>query len=118
MVPEIVYFRNAHNVYIAANMVTAHIWKVIWRALMYPSPFSKGQILSCYLRLWWNAYVTKEKPPNETILGYHVYFHNYPELINLFEEIFIFQVYRFRTNLPAMNVIDGGSKYRAFGNVF
>jgi FkbM family methyltransferase len=42
-------------------------------------------------------------------LGFTIRFFTYAQLINLFEEIFIFQVYKFRSPDPAPFIIDGGS---------
>lgn len=44
-----------------------------------------------------------------TILGYHIRFLNYAHLINLLEEIFVLQVYRFHTSRNAPHIIDCGS---------
>lgn len=43
------------------------------------------------------------------ILGLKVCFFTYPQLINLFEEIFIFEVYKFTSIDPAPVIIDCGS---------
>jgi FkbM family methyltransferase len=45
----------------------------------------------------------------ENLLGYTVQFHNYSELINLFEELFIHQVYLFKSTNVNPHIVDGGS---------
>jgi FkbM family methyltransferase len=55
------------------------------------------------------GWAAQKKTHSTKLLGYIVHFRNHAELVNLFEEIFIFEVYRFRSSRPPSRVIDGGS---------
>lgn len=45
----------------------------------------------------------------ENIEGFTVYFFSYPQLLNLFEEIFIYEVYKFGSTKPNPTIVDCGS---------
>lgn len=46
---------------------------------------------------------------SEKVLGFNVLFFSYPQLINLIEEIFVYQVYQFNSTIPNPVIIDCGS---------
>ena len=79
-----------------------HYFLVIIKILQSSYSYNKTQVLLCYCKLLIASYrqakflkKATNKPFKENILGHRVSFYNYPKLINLFEEIFIYQCYFF-----------------------
>lgn len=92
-----------------------HLVKVTSRILHGKySAYSRLTLFGIYCRLIFKAFLhykfeyQGKYGLEEEIFGFHIHFHSYSELINLFEEIFIFEVYR-NTRRDAELIIDGGS---------
>ena len=97
----------------------SHSLHVFYTILTTRYPYSKWAVFSSYLRLQWRSVVyhkvtskRRDTIPvtfTESVMGYKVLFTSYSQLINLFEEIFVFQIYRFKGNGPRPFIIDCGS---------
>jgi FkbM family methyltransferase len=82
-------------------------------------PYGKASLLYCYFKLLINSFLFHRKNHDdrtssstslaENILGNTIRFFNYPELINLFEEIFIYQIYAFESEKKDPFIVDAGS---------
>ena len=76
------------------------------------SPVPKVKLILCYARLVLNAYrqhyLPSDSPLFEKIFSYRIRFFNFPELLSLFEEIFIEEIYF----VPGHHgrIVDCGSK--------
>jgi FkbM family methyltransferase len=81
--------------------------------LRMPASQSKGALFSAYLKLCIKYLLVVRllgrKPVSEKLLGFDVAFFDYHSLIVLFEELFITEEYRFRSETPSPVVIDCGS---------
>jgi len=96
-----------------------HYFKIVFKILSTSYRYGRVNLLACYIRLVINAFFfhrrslqkgfTNSTPLPENLLGYTVEFFHYGELINLFEEIFIHQVYLFKSTNDNPLIIDGGS---------
>lgn len=96
-----------------------HYFKIAFKILFTSYPYGRVKLLVCYIRLLINAFrfhrryiqngLTYSSPLTESILSYTVEFFHYGELINLFEEIFIEQVYSFKSTATNPFIVDGGS---------
>jgi FkbM family methyltransferase len=80
--------------------------------------YSKTQLTIDYLFIVVRSYYyhklnlgMKEAPTIHTaaLLGFKIHFYSFSEFIDLVEEIFIFQVYRFETTFSSPTIIDCGS---------
>lgn len=99
--------------------ILVHFAKVCLRILTGRYTYSKWELLGCYLRLMGTsvAYhkIRSHKKSGQDvscttrIFDYTVHFTSYPQLINLFEEIFIFQVYHFTSDRMQPLIVDCGS---------
>ena len=79
-------------------------------------PFSRLLLLYCYIKLLIKSflhhkfYATKnDNFFKENVLGYQIKFVTYSQVINLFEEIFIHEVYKFDSRNSKPWIIDCGS---------
>ena len=95
-----------------------HYLKVCARILRGKTPFSRVKVLVPYLGLLIRSIyfhkVQKKHDVNSSkvnfnLLGYQVASFSYPQLINLFEEIFAFNVYSFEASELPPFIIDCGS---------
>jgi FkbM family methyltransferase len=95
-----------------------HYFRVLKELLARVHTVGRAVLLITYIRLLIASVVhhrnTSAKKSNpeilaEKVFGSRITFFSYPQLINLFEEIFIYEVYRFHSNAPAPLVIDCGS---------
>jgi FkbM family methyltransferase len=81
--------------------------------------YGKAWVFLCYLKLiiksilFHKTFFGRRKLsgeiPEEKVLGFCMHFSTYPQIINLFEEIFIFQTYNFTSSNPAPLIFDCGS---------
>ncbi len=80
--------------------------------------YGKSRLTLCYLKLIihsivYHKFTFKIKPDtsikHKKLLGFDIAFFSYQQIINLFEEIFIFQVYDFKNSKAAPIIIDCGS---------
>jgi FkbM family methyltransferase len=78
----------------------------------------KASLLLCYFRLIAGSYWLhknpfrkniNQSPLTEKIGGFTVYFFSYPQLLDLFEEIFIYEVYKFASVKSNPIIVDCGS---------
>jgi FkbM family methyltransferase len=96
-----------------------HYIRVIRRILSTPYRYGKVSVLYCYARLVVKSFAhhrlsfgKREQGPEileENIMGFTIQFFTHPQLIDLFEEIFIFQVYDFANSTPRPLIVDCGS---------
>ncbi len=96
-----------------------HYFKIVLKILTSSYPYGKASLLSCYFRLVFRSFLFYRKNQDagrsnstelaEIILGRTIRFFNYPELINLFEEIFIYQTYAFESEKKDPVIVDAGS---------
>ncbi len=94
-----------------------HYSKIIFKILFTRYRYGKTYLLVSYLRLIIKSIVySKVTSKNvqvgiirEKMLGLDICFFTYRQLINLFEEIFIYQVYKFDTQKKSPFIIDCGS---------
>ncbi len=96
-----------------------HYFKLVYKILSTSYPYGRVNLLVCYFRLLINAFLfhrriskndsTYSRPLTETVLGYTIEFFHYGELINLVEEIFINQIYSFKSTTTNPLIVDGGS---------
>jgi FkbM family methyltransferase len=91
-----------------------HHSRIVRKIILTPSPFRRSGLLVAYARMLGQSFIIsrqKNRPTRETFhasfLGLQVHFKSYPELIQLFEEIFIRHVYDTRLKTPL--IIDCGS---------
>jgi len=100
--------------------MTKHYFKLTKTIINKPrGVYSKGTLLFCYSKLIYKSYIfqkfrspkksTFNKVLREKILGYTIQFYNYPELINLFEEIYIFETYKPSYPKPETIIDCGGN---------
>ena len=98
---------------------TMHYFKVCNKIITSTYHYGNSSLLFCYCRLVVKSYIfhnfkTKKSkststPLTEKVMGFTVHFFQYPQLINLFEEIFIYQVYKFASEKSDPEIIDCGS---------
>jgi FkbM family methyltransferase len=93
-----------------------HFFRIVGKILFSHRHFRKIGLLSCYSRLFLHAVIhhqvkisESKSVVTENILGYEVRFFSYPELLDLFEEIFVFDVYDFTTDNNCPFIVDCGS---------
>ncbi len=96
-----------------------HHYRMIAKILSSSYSYGKLNVLMCYYKLLIRSILhhkiySGKKNSNSNILtidflGFHIQFFSYPQLLNLFEEIFIFQVYKFSTSITSPCIIDCGS---------
>ena len=96
-----------------------HYFKVCCKIISSTYRYRKISLLFCYFRLVIKSYIfhnftaKKNKSASthltEKVMGFTVHFFQYPQLINLFEEIFIYQVYKFASEKSNPEIIDCGS---------
>jgi FkbM family methyltransferase len=93
-----------------------HFIRIVGKILSSHRHFEKIGLLSCYSRLFFNAVIHHKLKSSESkavltanVLGYQIRFFSYPELLNLFEEIFVFDVYDFTTDNNSPFIVDCGS---------
>lgn len=94
-----------------------HYLKVISKILSSSYRYNKIALLADYLRLIVKAVIHHKLQSSylqfckktEQILGFNIEFFAYPQLINLFEEIFVYQVYEFTSDETAPIIFDCGS---------
>jgi FkbM family methyltransferase len=95
--------------------LAARFWKVFHVIMRSKSSFSKLRLWITWLRLIANSIAhykltnAKSRPRREYILGLPVYFTPYASLIDLFEEIFVLQVYQVALDNTSPLIIDAGS---------
>jgi FkbM family methyltransferase len=88
---------------------------VILRILLKSFPYSRFLLLIYYIRFllksFYYARISKRKTPvyREMLFGFVIVFRSFPEFIQLFEEIFVSEVYRFESRTPSPFIIDCGS---------
>lgn len=96
-----------------------HYFKIVFKILSTSYQYGRVNLLICYGRLLFNAFLFHRNyfrrgtihpnPLTEKVFDYTVQFFNYGELINLIEEIFIDQVYSFKSSNINPIIVDGGS---------
>ncbi len=96
-----------------------HYFKIVFKILSTSYPYGRVNLLIGYARLLIHAFLFHQKhfrretthssPLTEKVFDYTVQFFNYGELINLVEEIFIHQVYSFKSKNTTPLIVDGGS---------
>jgi FkbM family methyltransferase len=106
------------NIWIKTKFL-AHTAAIFLKILSGNYPYNKVQLIRIYLSLIYKAYKNNWQARNNTIpnpspftkkiFKYDVSFVDYPQIITLFEEIFIEQVYRFTTTTENPVIIDCGS---------
>lgn len=95
--------------------VFTQYFRVVKRILFSPYNYSRWILLWDYTKIICRSVVyhklrTHSKPVKEAqILGYSVKFFDYIQLLTLYEEIFVFEVYRFSYENPEPVVVDCGS---------
>ena len=79
-------------------------------------PFSRLLLLYCYLKLLIKSFLhhrfyarSNGNFFEKNLLGYQIKFFTYSQVINLFEEIFIHEVYKFESRNSNPCIIDCGS---------
>ena len=91
-----------------------HFLNVVFKILSTSYPYSRLGLLCDYVKLNLRS-VTHHKITSKAgvlhiyLLGYHIHFLNYAHLINLLEDIFIWQAYKFQSSGEAPYIIDCGS---------
>jgi len=97
------------------NDMFRHYLKVYSQILRNQYTYGRMNVLLSYTWLLISAFYhakrfsSPSKQYSIKVLGYFIRFQDHAELINLFEEIFIFEVYRFRNNVLPTCIVDGGS---------
>lgn len=92
-----------------------HYRKVFAQLLTQPYAYkaslilSYSRILCCAVIYNKTRLIRKRTLLTEKFLGYNIYFTSYPQLINLIEEIFIFETYKFNPSTPHISIVDCGS---------
>lgn len=94
-----------------------HLIKVATKIFTSSYPYSKIFLFYTYFRLiaksiaYYKISTSKNRHPvyAENLLGYRISFFTYSQIVNLFEEIFIYQVYKFKSPVNSPNIIDCGS---------
>ena len=96
-----------------------HYFKVCSKIISSTYSYENISLLFCYFRLviksyFFHNFTTKKNksastPLTEKVMGFTVHFFQYPQLINLFEEIFIYQIYKFASAKSDPEIIDCGS---------
>ncbi len=94
-----------------------HHCRMIAKILSASYSYDKLNILLCYYKILLKSILhhkihlrrQNSKILVVDILGLHIQFFNYAQLLNLFEEIFIFQVYRFQSHTTSPLIMDCGS---------
>ncbi len=98
----------------------SHYCRVIIKIISSSYVDRRTDLLICYLRLVGNSIIHHKlksrrtsksgfKIIDETVMGFAVSFFSYSELINLFEEIFIYQIYKFSCVTSSPIILDCGS---------
>ena len=78
-------------------------------------PYSRILLLKYYIRFLVKSFYyarvskTKRQEYRETLFGFVIFFRSFPEFIQLFEEIFVFEVYKFRNTQHSPFIVDCGS---------
>lgn len=91
--------------------------KVIGKIFSSQYPYSRAALLFAYVRIFARSVAYHKMPAlrpkepllRERLLGFDVRFQNYGQLLALFEEIFIRQIYYFKSNTDTPAIIDCGS---------
>jgi hypothetical protein len=96
-----------------------HYLKITGKILSSSYSYGKINVLYSYFKLVAKSIVyhkitsrskgLSSKTRHEKFLGFTIRFYGYPELINLFEEIFIYHVYKFTNAGSTPSIIDCGS---------
>jgi FkbM family methyltransferase len=91
-----------------------HTVSIILKILRTKYAYGRLATLKTYLYLLANSFIhyklrRKTGLAHAHVLTFRVLFTNHSELVNLFEEIFIYQVYRFNTSNAYPLIIDAGS---------
>jgi len=92
-----------------------HFLNVLFTILITTYPYSRFLLLFDYVKINFRSVLhhkirmKKGDIFHATVLGYHIRFLTYAHLVNLLEEIFVFQVYRFQTSRKAPHIVDCGS---------
>jgi FkbM family methyltransferase len=95
--------------------VIFHYFKIL--KIIFKSDYETGnlKILLCYSKLFFKSVfhhkVKKNRRPiqTENMLGFNVSFFSYGQLLDLFEEIFIYEVYKFSSTKKSPLIVDCGS---------
>jgi FkbM family methyltransferase len=95
--------------------VISHYFKIL--KIIFKGDYETGnlKILLCYSKLFLKSVfhhkVKKNRRPiqTENILGFNVCFFSYGQLLDLFEEIFIYEVYKFYSSRKSPLIVDCGS---------
>jgi FkbM family methyltransferase len=94
--------------------VVFHYFKIL-KITLKGNSIGRLKILFCYSKLYVKSILhyklkkTRLGIKTENILGFRVSFFSYPELLDLFEEIFVFEVYKLANSRRAPYIIDCGS---------
>jgi FkbM family methyltransferase len=87
---------------------------VISRVLSSTFPYSRLSLLKYYIGFLFKSFyarVSKAKsgPYRERLFSFVIFFSSFPEFIQLFEEIFVHEVYRFESESDSPIIMDCGS---------
>jgi FkbM family methyltransferase len=93
-----------------------HLYKVVSKIISSKYSYSKSELLYDYFRLVIRSIAfhkigSSEKSSIKTgyLLGYKISFSSYPQILHLIEEIFISQLYKYKTSSSKPFIIDCGS---------
>jgi FkbM family methyltransferase len=94
-----------------------HYFKTVRKILASDYPYGRMRLIHDYSKLIIRSILYHKLNLNgrlhdlksAKVLGFEVKTFTYPQLINLFEEIFIYQVYQFKTSMQSPLIIDCGS---------
>jgi FkbM family methyltransferase len=91
-----------------------HAFRIIVRILTTENPCGRFAVFKTYLSLLTSSLLhhkvrQKKGILRAKLLRFHIAFSNHSDLLTLFEEIFVHQIYRFRSSSREPLIIDGGS---------